>query len=99
MEGNATGSIASHLIGILYTLYIALLRIPRWSLYCNPILQMVYHRHVIYLPIYLNYRSQQGIKHIMAYRISPLESDEEVESHALECEYAKLKLRQLNDKV
>ena len=35
----------------------------------------------------------------MAYRISPLESEEEVESHVLECEYAKLKLRQLNDKV
>lgn len=43
-------------------------------------------------------RSQQGTKHIMVFRISPLESNEELESHELECVYAKLKLRQLKDK-
>jgi len=43
-------------------------------------------------------RSQGGKKHIMAYRISPMESDEEAKSHEIECLYAKLKLRQLNEK-
>jgi len=43
-------------------------------------------------------RSQSGKKHIMVYRISPLESIEEEKSHQLECLYAKLKLRQLSQK-
>lgn len=43
-------------------------------------------------------RSQGGKKHIMVYRISPIESDEEAKSHEIECLYAKLKLRQLSDK-
>ena len=43
-------------------------------------------------------KSQQGKKHIMVFRITPLESNAELEAHELECVYAKLKLRQLNDK-
>jgi len=43
-------------------------------------------------------RSQEGKKHIMVFRISPLESDEEAKCHEIECLYAKLKLRQLNEK-
>lgn len=43
-------------------------------------------------------RSQQGKKHIMVYRISPVESKEEADSHELECLYVKLKLRQLKEK-
>lgn len=43
-------------------------------------------------------RSQQGTKHVMAFRILPLASEAEIDSHRLECEYAKLKLRQLNEK-
>ena len=43
-------------------------------------------------------RSQQGKKHIMVFKILPIESNTELESHELECVYVKLKLRQLNDK-
>lgn len=43
-------------------------------------------------------RSQGGKKHIMVYRISPIESEEEARSHELECVYAKFKLRQLSQK-
>jgi len=43
-------------------------------------------------------RSQQGTKHVMIFRISPVESDIERDSHALECKYVKLKLRQLKEK-
>jgi len=43
-------------------------------------------------------RSQQGKKHIMVFKILPVDSKEELDSHELECLYVKLKLRQLNDK-
>lgn len=42
-------------------------------------------------------RSHAGKKHIMVYRISPVES-EEARSHELECVYARFKLRQLSQK-
>lgn len=40
-------------------------------------------------------RSQSGKKHIMVFRISPIGTKEEADSHEIECLYAKLKLRQL----
>ena len=43
-------------------------------------------------------RSQQGKKHIMVFKVLPIESNEELQSHELECIYVKLKLRQLNEK-
>jgi len=43
-------------------------------------------------------RSQQGKKHIMVFKILPVTSKEELDSHELECLYVKLKLRQLNDR-
>ena len=43
-------------------------------------------------------RSQQGKKHIMVFKVLPVESKEELKAHELECVYVKLKLRQLNDK-
>lgn len=42
-------------------------------------------------------RSQGGKKHIMVFRISPLESKAEADSHEIECVYAKFKLRQLTE--
>ena len=43
-------------------------------------------------------RSQQGKKHIMVFKVLPVESKEELQAHELECVYVKLKLKQLNDK-
>jgi len=45
-----------------------------------------------------SFRSQQGKKHIMVFKVLPIESNEELQSHELECLYVKLKLRQLNEK-
>lgn len=43
-------------------------------------------------------RSQGMKKHLMVFRISPVDSEEEAKCHEIECLYAKLKLRQLNEK-
>ena len=43
-------------------------------------------------------RSQQGKKHIMVFKVLPVETKEELKAHELECLYVKLKLKQLNDK-
>jgi len=43
-------------------------------------------------------RSQGMKKHLMVFRISPVGSEEEAKCHEVECLWAKLKLRQLNEK-
>uniref|UniRef100_A0A0K2TUA2 Replication protein A C-terminal domain-containing protein n=1 Tax=Lepeophtheirus salmonis TaxID=72036 RepID=A0A0K2TUA2_LEPSM len=43
-------------------------------------------------------RNSQGKKHVMAFKLTPVTSQEEIKGHALEIEYAKLKIRQLKDK-
>ena len=43
-------------------------------------------------------RSQKGEKHVMVFRIGPVEAQEEVNAHRLEVRHAKLKIRQLVNK-
>lgn len=45
-----------------------------------------------------SFKSLKGDKHVMVFRICPVEGPEEVDAHKLEVQHAKLKIRQVVDK-